>query len=87
MVNQVLPPERLAALRKAFDETMADSSFLAEAKQEGMEKPPVSGLEVQALVSRILAAPPDIAERARSDGAREPRSGAGSGDADRMNGG
>jgi tripartite-type tricarboxylate transporter receptor subunit TctC len=62
-----VPPERLAALRAAFDETMADSSFLAEAEKEGMEIRPVSGPDVQALVSRILNASPDIAEMARSD--------------------
>jgi tripartite-type tricarboxylate transporter receptor subunit TctC len=62
-----LPPERLAALRAAFDATMTDSSFLAEAEKQGMEIRPVSGPDVQALVSRILNASPDVAEMARSD--------------------
>lgn len=62
-----LPPERLAALRQAFDETMTDSTFLAEARKLGMEIRSVNGRDVQALVSRILDAPADLAALARAD--------------------
>lgn len=62
-----IPAERLAALRQAFDDTMADDAFLAEAQKLGMEIKPVKGTDIQALVSRILNAPPDLAEAARAD--------------------
>jgi hypothetical protein len=61
-----IPRERLAALRTAFDETMRDPAFQAEAGKSGMELAPVSGTEVQDLVARIMAAPEDLAGRARA---------------------
>ena len=59
-----VPPERVAALRKAFDETMKDPEFLAEAKQLELEVRPVSGEQVQQLVKELYAAPPDVVKLA-----------------------
>jgi hypothetical protein len=61
-----LPPERLALLCHAFDETLKDESFLAEAKKLGMEINPVSGADVEALVKRMMHTPAALAERARA---------------------
>jgi hypothetical protein len=58
-------PERLAALRRAFDATMQDPAFLGDAQKLGMEINPVSGEDVQALVARIMATPEQIAQRSR----------------------
>ena len=58
-------PERLAALRRAFDATMRDDAFLADAKQLGMEINPVRGEDVEALVARIIATPAPLAQRVR----------------------
>lgn len=61
-----VPAERLAALRKAFSEAVADPKLLAEAKK--MRLPiddPISGEEVQKLVSRLYETPPSIVERVR----------------------
>ncbi len=60
-----LPPARLAILRRAFDATMTDPAFLAEAQKLGMEVSPVSGEDVEALVTRIMNTPDDLAQRAR----------------------
>jgi tripartite-type tricarboxylate transporter receptor subunit TctC len=60
-----LPPERLDLLRRAFDATLKDPIVLAEAKQAGMEINPVSGKDVQALVTRMMNTPAALAERAR----------------------
>jgi hypothetical protein len=59
------PPERLAALRRAFDETVHDPAFLADAGKLGMEVNPVRGEDVQALVTRIMSTPPELAQRTR----------------------
>jgi tripartite-type tricarboxylate transporter receptor subunit TctC len=53
-----VPAERVAALRKAFDETLADPQFLAAAKQANIYVKPMGGEELQAIVERI-AAPPE----------------------------
>jgi tripartite-type tricarboxylate transporter receptor subunit TctC len=60
-----IAPERLAVLRRAFDATVQDPVFLADAQKLGMEINPVSGEDVQALVERIMGTPEEIAQRAR----------------------
>jgi tripartite-type tricarboxylate transporter receptor subunit TctC len=60
-----ISPERLSALRHAFDATMADPVFLADAQKLGMEVNPVGGDAVEALVTRIMSTPPELAQRAR----------------------
>jgi len=60
-----IAPDRLALIRRAFDATMSDPAFRAEAEKLGMDVDPVSGEDVQALVTRIMATPADLAQRAR----------------------
>jgi tripartite-type tricarboxylate transporter receptor subunit TctC len=55
-----LPPERAAALRKAFDDTMKDPEFLAEAKQRLLDVNPMRGAEIDKLVGELYATPPDV---------------------------
>lgn len=59
-----LPPERLAALRAAFDATMKDPQFLAEAKRLNLEVRPVAGADVQKLIKELYATPPDVVKLA-----------------------
>jgi tripartite-type tricarboxylate transporter receptor subunit TctC len=61
-----IPAERKQALRKAFDETMADPAFLAEAKQRGLEVNPVTGAEIDALIAELYQTPPDIVAEVRA---------------------
>jgi len=60
-----LPPDRLALLRRAFDATLQDHAVLAEAQKLGMEINPVRGADVEALVTRMMATPDALAQRAR----------------------
>jgi len=55
-----VPAERVRALRAAFDATMKDPQFLAEAKRLDLEVRPVSGPEVETLIKEIYASPPDV---------------------------
>ncbi len=48
-----MPADRLAALRKAFDDTMTDKDFLADAAQNKFEINPVSGEQIEALVKEV----------------------------------
>jgi len=66
-----LPADRVAALRKAFMDTMKDKDFLAEADKTQLEVNPVSGEDVDKLVKDIYATPA-IAELTASTSA--PRS-------------
>jgi tripartite-type tricarboxylate transporter receptor subunit TctC len=59
------PPQRVAALRKAFMAAVQDEELLAEAKKMRVEVRPLSGEDMQALVTRIYATPRAIVDRTR----------------------
>ena len=61
-----LAPETLALLRKAFDETMSDPQFKAEADKLHIDVAPLSGAAVQEIVAKLSATPKDIVEKARA---------------------
>jgi tripartite-type tricarboxylate transporter receptor subunit TctC len=58
------PPERLNALRAAFDATLADPEFLADAQRQDLEVRPVSGPKADALIGEIYASPPAVVKLA-----------------------
>src|SRR5580704_11423309 len=60
MAAPSVPPERIAALRSAFMQTMRDEALLAEAQKTGIEIDPISGEELQALAERIFATPAEV---------------------------
>jgi tripartite-type tricarboxylate transporter receptor subunit TctC len=59
-----IPAERLAALRKAFLQTLADKDVLADAARERLEIAGVSGEEVAKLVQELYATPAEVAKQA-----------------------
>jgi hypothetical protein len=59
-----LPPDRLKALRDAFDATMTDPEFLADAKRQNLDVRPVSGAEAEALIREVYASSPEVVKRA-----------------------
>jgi tripartite-type tricarboxylate transporter receptor subunit TctC len=61
-----VPAERVQALRRAFDATMKDSGFIADAARLQLEIDPMTGEEVQALVAQLAGTPPDIVARVRA---------------------
>jgi tripartite-type tricarboxylate transporter receptor subunit TctC len=61
-----LPPERLNALRAAFDATVKDGDFLADAKKMQLEVSPLSGAEMSALIEKLYKTPPEVVARARA---------------------
>jgi tripartite-type tricarboxylate transporter receptor subunit TctC len=60
-----VPQDRVNALRGAFDDTMKDPLFLADAKKIGLDLDPVSGVEIQKLVEEIQATPQPVVDRLR----------------------
>jgi tripartite-type tricarboxylate transporter receptor subunit TctC len=57
--------DRVAAMREAFNATMSDPEFLADAAKLNMPVDPISGEELTALVKRLMAVPDAVAQRAR----------------------
>ena len=61
-----VPPDRLAALRAAFDATMKDPEFLAEAKAIKLDVSPLPGAELQTITDRIVTTPQPIVQKLKS---------------------
>jgi len=55
---------QVEAFRKAFDETMKDPKFLADAVKRKMDLAPLSGAQVQANIDELMKTPKPILERA-----------------------
>jgi tripartite-type tricarboxylate transporter receptor subunit TctC len=53
-----IPPDRARALREAFDATMKDPEFIAEAKSQNLDVDPVTGTEVEKLIREVYASSP-----------------------------
>jgi tripartite-type tricarboxylate transporter receptor subunit TctC len=60
-----MPADRLEALRRAFDKTVHDPQFLAEAAKTKMDIQPMTGEEAQPIAEGIVNTPPDVIEYAR----------------------
>ncbi|MDB5640940.1 MAG: tripartite tricarboxylate transporter family receptor [Hyphomicrobiales bacterium] len=58
------PPDRLAALRAAFDATMKDPEFLADAERNQMEIEPLTGAGIDAFLAKAYASPADVVAQA-----------------------
>jgi tripartite-type tricarboxylate transporter receptor subunit TctC len=61
-----VPADRLQALRRAFDATMKDPAYLAEADKLKIEVDPLSGEEVATLVEQVSRTPADTVARVRA---------------------
>jgi tripartite-type tricarboxylate transporter receptor subunit TctC len=59
-----VPRERVAALRQAFDRTMTDDAFLAEAKQTNLKVEVKSGAAIAASIRMIAELPGELVAKA-----------------------
>ncbi|MGH6771698.1 MAG: Bug family tripartite tricarboxylate transporter substrate binding protein [Xanthobacteraceae bacterium] len=60
-----VPAERVQALRRAFDATMKDKEFLADAKKLKLEIDPLTGEQVNAVIEKVSRTSPEVAARVR----------------------
>lgn len=65
----LLPPDvpaaRLATLRAAFDKTMKDPAFIADAQKIGIDVTPLGGRDIDEVMAEINAVPQDAIDRLR----------------------
>jgi tripartite-type tricarboxylate transporter receptor subunit TctC len=65
----VAPPgisaEAISILRSAFNATLRDPKFLADAAKSDIDINPVEGVKIQELIARLFAAPQDVIEHAK----------------------
>jgi tripartite-type tricarboxylate transporter receptor subunit TctC len=65
VASKQVPAERLAQLRKAFDETVADAQFIADATKMTLPVSPINGQNSERRITEIYAASEDVRQRAR----------------------
>ena len=59
-----MPAERAAALRKAFDATLKDEGFLAEAEKARLEVRLITGAQIDRFLTEMYGEPKPVVERA-----------------------
>jgi tripartite-type tricarboxylate transporter receptor subunit TctC len=65
VVSAAVPAERVAILRQAFDATMKDPAFLADAATQRLPISPKTADEAMRIINEIYAAPDDIVAASR----------------------
>jgi len=66
VASKQVSPERVAALRNAFDATMADAQFLAETEKLGLPVTgPIPGPQAERIIASLYAASPALIARAQ----------------------
>ena len=60
VMSASVPADRIAIMRKAFDDTMKDPAYLAEMKKEQNPVDPVTGQEAEKIVAKMMAVSPAI---------------------------
>jgi tripartite-type tricarboxylate transporter receptor subunit TctC len=66
IVNKAVPADRLAVLRAAFDATMKDPEFLADALKQRLIVDPQNGAAVEKTIVDIYKTPPEAVARAKA---------------------
>lgn len=65
IMSKKVPADRLAILRKAFDETMKDPEFLAVMAKQRRPVHPVTAEQAEKIVGELMSVPADIVAKAK----------------------
>jgi tripartite-type tricarboxylate transporter receptor subunit TctC len=60
------PPELVKIMQQAFDKTMKDEGFIADATRQKLEIDPTSAEELHKLAQEVMSQPPEIVKRMRA---------------------
>jgi tripartite-type tricarboxylate transporter receptor subunit TctC len=60
-----VPPARVAALRKAFEDAVKDPAFLADAEKQSLDVNPISGDKLQKLAAEVSSADDALVARVK----------------------
>jgi tripartite-type tricarboxylate transporter receptor subunit TctC len=66
VMSKQVPPDRVAIIRKAFNETMQDKDFLADMEKQQMPVNPLTGEAAEAIVGKMMSAPPAVVAKAQA---------------------
>jgi tripartite-type tricarboxylate transporter receptor subunit TctC len=65
IMSRQVPAARVAIMRKAFEATMKDQAFLAEAAKQDLPVDPATATEAEDILKRIYSAPPQYVAKAK----------------------
>ena len=65
IASRKVPQDRITALQHGFDAALRDADLLSEAEKQNLPISPVDGKEAQIIVTRMMAYPPAVIEKAR----------------------
>jgi len=65
VMSKQVPPERVAIMRKAFDDTMKDKAFLADMDKQQLPVIPLASKEAEDIIAKLVSSPPNIVAKAR----------------------
>jgi tripartite-type tricarboxylate transporter receptor subunit TctC len=65
IMSKQVPAERVAMMRKAFNETMKDKAFLADMEKQQLPVNPLTGEEAEATIGKMMNVSPRIAAKAK----------------------
>ena len=68
-----LPAVRVKTLRTAFNVTMKDPAYLADAKKRRLDVDPLTGEQIEALISEVYKTPKAVVERVKKILANRPK--------------
>ena len=60
-----MPADRVAALRKAFDQSLKDEDLIKDARTQRLDISPVNGQDMEALIVKAYQSPQEVVARAR----------------------
>jgi len=66
IMSKQVPADRIAIIRKAFNETMQDKDFLADMAKQQNPVNPITGEEAEAAVAKMMSAPPAVVAKAKA---------------------
>jgi tripartite-type tricarboxylate transporter receptor subunit TctC len=66
VMSKQVPADRVAIIRKAFNETMQDKDFLADMEKQQLPVNPMTGEAAEAIVAKMMSAPPAIVAKAKA---------------------
>lgn len=65
ILSKEVPADRVKTLRAAFDATMTDKAFLADAEKQNLPVNPTGGAEAGKIIAAVYASPAELAARTR----------------------
>jgi tripartite-type tricarboxylate transporter receptor subunit TctC len=68
-----VPQDRIDILRRAFDATVKDPEFLAQASRAGFNIDPISGEAVQSAINKLISSPKATLDALKGTFAFQPR--------------